>query len=140
LNRAVHIGLAAATEQGLVVPVIRNADQKSLLEIAGEREKLTASARVNRLLPDDVSGGTFTLTNLGMYRIDAFQAILNPPQSAILAVGRIRERPFAWGGLLGVRPTCILTLSCDHRVLDGLAGAAFLQRCLELIEAPTGLG
>jgi len=96
-------------------------------------------ARTGRLIPDDLAGGTFTLTNLGMYRVDSFQAILNPPQSAILAVGRIVERPAVIDGGLAVRPACVLTLSCDHRVLDGVSGAQFLGRVAELIEEPYGL-
>jgi pyruvate dehydrogenase E2 component (dihydrolipoamide acetyltransferase) len=88
---------------------------------------------------DDLSGGTFTLTNLGMFRVDVFQAILNPPQSAILAVGRVAERPAVVGGQVVARPTAVLSLSCDHRVLDGALAAQFLGRVVELIEQPYGL-
>jgi len=121
------------------VPVLHDVDIKPLAHIAAERAGLVEKARVGRLTPDDLAGGTFTLTNLGMYRVDSFQAILNPPQSAILAVGRIAERPAAVNGQLAIRRTVVLTLSCDHRVLDGALGAEFLGRVAELIEEPFGL-
>ena len=140
----VNVGIAVATGDstprstggGLVVPVLRDVDRKPLAQIAAERVALVARARAGQLSPDDLTGGTFTLTNLGMYRVDSFQAILNPPQSAILAVGRIAERPVAIGGQLAVRRTMVLSLSCDHRVLDGVLGAQFLGRVAELIEEP----
>ena len=136
IHARINVGIAVATEGGLVVPVLRDADRKPLAQIAAERSALVERARAGKLSPDDLTGGTFTLTNLGMYRVDSFQAILNPPQSAILAVGRIAERPVAAGGQLVVRRTAVLTLSCDHRVLDGAAGAVFLGRVAELIEEP----
>jgi pyruvate dehydrogenase E2 component (dihydrolipoamide acetyltransferase) len=107
-----------------------------LAQIAAERSRLVEKARQGTLSPDDLQGATFTLTNLGMYRVDAFQAILNPPQSGILAVGRIAERPAAVAGQLCLRQTVVVTLSCDHRVLDGVLGAQFLGRVVELIEEP----
>ena len=144
LHKRVNVGIAVATDvstplstgTGLVVPVLRDADYKPLAQIAAERTALVARARAGKLSPDDLADGTFTLTNLGMYRVDRFQAILNPPQAAILAVGRIAERPFAISGQLAVRATMFLTLSCDHRVLDGVLGAKFLGRVAELIEEP----
>jgi pyruvate dehydrogenase E2 component (dihydrolipoamide acetyltransferase) len=139
IHERVNIGIAVTTDAGLVVPILRDVDRKSLTHIAAERAGLVEKARAGRLAPDDLAGGTFTLTNLGMYRVDSFQAILNPPQSAILAVGRIAERPAAVNGQLVVRTTAVLTLSCDHRVLDGAAGAGFLGRVAELIEEPYGL-
>jgi len=139
LNHEVNVGLATATEGGLLVPVIRQADRKSLSEIAAERATLVAKAEEGRLTLDEISGGTFTLTNLGMYGIDQFQAIINPPQSGILAVGRVKERPVGVDGQLALKPTVFLTLSCDHRVLDGTMAAAFLQRVVELIEEPYAL-
>jgi len=139
LNRQVNVGIAVATDAGLVVPVLRQADRKPLAQIASERAQLVEKAHAGRLSLDDLSGGTFTLTNLGMFRVDAFQAILNPPQSAILAVGRIVERPAVVGGQLVVRPMAVLSLSCDHRVLDGALAAQFLGRVVELIEEPYGL-
>lgn len=136
LNRQVNVGVAVSTDAGLVVPVLRHADRKSVAQIASERAHLVEKARAGRLSVDDLSGGTFTLTNLGMFRVDAFQAILNPPQSAILAVGRIVERPAVVGGQLVARPTAVLSLSCDHRVLHGALAAQFLGRVVELIEEP----
>lgn len=132
----VNIGVATAGGDGLVVPVIHQADVKTFGELAVAREALTARARDDKLTLNDVSGGTFTLSNLGMFGIDQFSAILNPPQSALLAVGRIRERPVAIGGQLVPRPTLYLTLSVDHRVLDGAQAAAFLQDLVSLIEQP----
>ena len=136
LHRQIHVGIAVATGAGLVVPVLRNADGMGLAQMASERNRLVEKAQKGKLLPDDLEGSTFTLTNLGMHRVDVFQAILSPPQSAILAVGRIAERPVTIEGQLCVRPTMVLTLSCDHRVLDGFLGAQFLGRVVELIEAP----
>jgi pyruvate dehydrogenase E2 component (dihydrolipoamide acetyltransferase) len=136
LHRQVHLGLAVATDAGLVVPVLRDAGSLGLAQIAAERNRLVEKAREGKLAPDDMNGSTFTLTNLGMYRVDVFQAILNPPQSGILAVGRIAERPVVVEGHLCVRPTVVVTLSCDHRVLDGVLGAQFLGRVVELIEDP----
>jgi pyruvate dehydrogenase E2 component (dihydrolipoamide acetyltransferase) len=144
LHERVNLGIAVATSDsaqpsthtGLVVPVLRDVDRKPLAQIAAERAALVTRARTGQLSPDDLAGGTFTLTNLGMYRVDSFHAILNPPQSAILAVGRIAERPVAIAGQLAVRRTVVLTLSCDHRVLDGVLGALFLGRVAELIEDP----
>jgi pyruvate dehydrogenase E2 component (dihydrolipoamide acetyltransferase) len=139
LHRGIHIGVAVATDTGLVVPILRNADAMGLAQIVTERNRLVERARDDKLLPGDLEGSTFTLTNLGMYRVDVFQAILNPPQSAILAVGRIVERPVAIDGQACVRPVMVVTLSCDHRVLDGVLGALFLGRVVELIEEPTEL-
>jgi pyruvate dehydrogenase E2 component (dihydrolipoamide acetyltransferase) len=144
LHERINVGIAVATgdstqssaSAGLVVPVLRDADRKPLAQIAAERTALVARARNGQLSLDDLAGGTFTLSNLGMYRVDRFHAILNPPQAAILAVGRIAERPVAIGGRLAVRRTVVLTLSCDHRVLDGVVGAQFLGRVAELLEEP----
>jgi pyruvate dehydrogenase E2 component (dihydrolipoamide acetyltransferase) len=132
----VNIGVAVALDVGLVVPVIRRADQLTLAEIAGRRTDMADRARSGKLTLQDVEGGTFTLSNLGMFRVDQFQAILNPPQSAILAVGRIRERPVALDGVAVVRPTMVLTLSVDHRLLDGAQAARFLERVAQLVEEP----
>jgi pyruvate dehydrogenase E2 component (dihydrolipoamide acetyltransferase) len=139
LNRQVNVGIAVATGAGLVVPVLGHANSKSLSQIASERAQLVEKARSGTLSMDDLSGGTFTLTNLGMFRVDTFQAILNPPQSAILAVGRIVERPAVVDGQLVARAAAVLSLSCDHRVLDGALAAQFLGRVVELIEEPYGL-
>jgi pyruvate dehydrogenase E2 component (dihydrolipoamide acetyltransferase) len=139
LHRQVNVGVAVATDEGLVVPVLRQVDRKTLTEIAHTRAHLVEKAHAGTLPMDELSGGTFTLTNLGMFRVDAFQAILNPPQSAILAVGRIVERPAVVGGKLDVCPMAVLSLSCDHRVLDGALAAQFLGHVADLIEEPYAL-
>ena len=132
----VNVGVAVALEEGLVVPVIHHADQLTLAEIARRRTDLVTRARSGKSILRDLEGGTFTLTNLGTLGVDQFHAIINPPQSSILAVGRIRERPIALDGAAVVRPTMHLTLSVDHRVLDGAQGARFLERVSQLIEEP----
>jgi len=138
-HQQVNICLAVSTEEGLVAPALRQVDTLSLGQIATAREALVERTRQGRLTPDDLQGGTFTLSNLGMYRVDTFQAILNPPQAAILAVGRFADRPVGENGQLVLRPTAHLSLSCDHRVLDGALGAQFLGRVAELIEEPYSL-
>jgi pyruvate dehydrogenase E2 component (dihydrolipoamide acetyltransferase) len=135
----VNVGVAVATEEGLVVPVIHEADRLTLGDVAKRRGALVSAARDGALRPDDVAGGTFTLSNLGMYGVDAFLAVLNPPQAAILAVGRIAERVAAVDGVPAVRPTLVLTLSFDHRVVDGARGAEFLDTLASLVEEPAGL-
>jgi pyruvate dehydrogenase E2 component (dihydrolipoamide acetyltransferase) len=139
LRQQIHVGVAAAADGGLVVRVLHNADRMGLAQIASERSRLFLGAREGSLSPGDLEGGAFTLTDLGMYRVDVFQAILNPPQSVMLAVGRIAERPVAIEGQACVRPTMVVTLSCDARVLNGALGAQFLDRVVELIEEPYGL-
>ena len=135
----VNIGLAVAVEEGLVVPVIHHADGMNIAELAKQRSELIARAQANRLRPDDISAGTFTISNLGMYGIDVFHAIVNAPQAAILAVGRIVDRVVPVDGLPAVQPMMTLTLSCDHRAIDGARGAKFLQTLAEMIEEPLGL-
>jgi pyruvate dehydrogenase E2 component (dihydrolipoamide acetyltransferase) len=135
----VHVGLAVAVEEGLVVPVIHQADTLSLGELARQRMELVTKAQSGKLRPQDISGGTFTISNLGMYNVDAFNAIINQPQAAILAVGRIAERVVPVNRQPAVQPMMVLTLSCDHRVVDGARGAQFLATLAELIEEPLGL-
>jgi pyruvate dehydrogenase E2 component (dihydrolipoamide acetyltransferase) len=135
-NQSVDVGFAAQTDNGLVVPVIRNADRLSLFDLARERGALTGKAREGRLSLADLEGGSATLSNLGHTGIDSFQAILNPPQSVILATGRIAKRPVVVGDQIQAQPTVVLNLSADHRVLDGVAAATFLARVRELIESP----
>jgi pyruvate dehydrogenase E2 component (dihydrolipoyllysine-residue acetyltransferase) len=130
----VNVGIAVATEEALVVPVVHRADRLSLAEIAARRRQIVDAARAGTLRPEDVQGGTFTISNLGMYGVDAFQAIVNAPQAAILAVGRIVERPAAVNGGLVVRPQLTLTVTFDHRVVDGARGAAFLDTLASLVE------
>lgn len=135
----VDLGVAVATPQGLVVPIIRQAETLSLLAIVRLRADITHRARTGALRPDHLLGGTFTLTNLGMYGIDSFMPILNPPQSAILAAGAIAERPIAHNGSLVLQPTLRLTLAVDHRVADGVQAAIFLSELASLLEAPSSL-
>ena len=139
LKQEVHIGIAVAIEEGLVVPVIHQADTLSLEEIAHRRRELTAKAQDGKLRPQDISDGTFTISNLGMYNVDAFNAIINQPQAAILAVGRISERVAPVHSQPAVQPMMVLTLSCDHRAVDGVRGAQFLDTVATLIEEPLGL-
>jgi pyruvate dehydrogenase E2 component (dihydrolipoamide acetyltransferase) len=135
----VNIGLAIAIEDGLVVPVIHRADTLSLTDIAARREELVPRAQSGKLRPADITGGVFTISNLGMYGVDAFNAIVNPPQAAILAVGRIADRVVPINGQPAVAPMMVLTLSCDHRALDGARGAQFLGTVAELVEEPLAL-
>ncbi len=138
-NADINIGLAVAIDAGLVVPVLHRADTLSLAELAARREDLVSRAQAGKLRPADIQGGGFTISNLGMFGVDAFNAIVNPPQAAILAVGRIADRVVAAGGQPAVQPTMVLTLSCDHRALDGARGAQFLGALAELIEEPLAL-
>jgi pyruvate dehydrogenase E2 component (dihydrolipoamide acetyltransferase) len=135
-NEAIHIGLAVAVEDGLLVPVIRNADQLGLEEIATVRADLVKRAQSGKLSVDELQGGTFTISNLGMFGIDQFSAIINPPQAAILAVGRIADRVAAVDGKPKVRPMLTLNLSSDHRVVDGARAARFLDHLAGLIKEP----
>jgi pyruvate dehydrogenase E2 component (dihydrolipoamide acetyltransferase) len=130
----VNVGVAVATAEALVVPVIHGADRLALAQISTRRRELAEAARAGALRPEDVQGGTFTISNLGMYGVDAFQAIVNPPQAAILAVGRIVERPVAIDGALAARPVLTLTVSFDHRVVDGARGAEFLDTLASCVE------
>jgi pyruvate dehydrogenase E2 component (dihydrolipoamide acetyltransferase) len=133
----IDIGVVVAVEGGLIVPVIRQADKLSLPQITKLRAELVDKARERRISRDEMTGSTFTISNLGMFGIDQFGAILQPPEAAILAVGRIIDKPVALDGEIVIRPRMILTLSIDHRVLDGVSGSRFLQRVKELIEEPT---
>jgi pyruvate dehydrogenase E2 component (dihydrolipoamide acetyltransferase) len=133
---AANVGIAVAAPSGLVVPVIRDADRKSVQQIAAGRADVVSRARDGKLQLADLEGGTFTISNLGMYGIEQFVAVLNPPQVAILAVGSIADRPAAADGELVVRPTLTLTLTCDHRAIDGSEGAEFLQDVKAFVESP----
>jgi pyruvate dehydrogenase E2 component (dihydrolipoyllysine-residue acetyltransferase) len=138
-NAEINLGLAVAIDDGLVVPVLHRADTLSLTEIAMRREDLVTRAQGGKLRPADIQGGGFTISNLGMYGVDAFNAIVNPPQAAILAVGRIADRVVAVNGQPSVQPTMVLTLSCDHRAIDGARAAQFLGTLADLIEEPLAL-
>ena len=135
----VNIGVAVAVEQGVTVPVVQGADSLDAAAIARRRTELVERARAGRLKPADLAGGRFTISNLGAHGVDAFTAIVNPPEAAILAVGAIRDRVVAHEGRPAVRPVVTLTLSCDHRVLDGARGAAFLQDLVTEIENGAGV-
>ncbi len=138
-NREINVGIAAAIDEGLMVPVIHAADGASLSEIATRRSELIERVQQKKLLPADISGGTFTMTNLGMYNVDAFDAIVNTPQAAILSVGRIADRVVPIDGQIVIRPMMVLTLSLDHRVVDGARAAQFLDDLARLVEDPWGL-
>lgn len=139
LNADVNIGLAVAIDDGLLVPVIHRADEMDLSQLAARRNELISKAKSGKLSLDDLSGGTFTISNLGMYGVDAFNAIVNPPQAAILAVSRIADHVVPVNGQPAVQPMMTLSLSCDHRVVDGARGAEFLQALADLIEEPLQL-
>jgi pyruvate dehydrogenase E2 component (dihydrolipoamide acetyltransferase) len=136
LSKEVNIGVAMAVNEGVVAAVIHNADRTHLAEIAVQRRDLAARAQAGRLRPPDVAGATFTISNLGMHHVDAFTAIISPPQAAILAVGRIADRVVPVDGQPGIRPMMTVTLSCDHRVVDGLRAALFLNDLAEAIHQP----
>lgn len=136
VHKRVHVGVAVALEEGLVVPVIRDADRKSVSAIGAETRELAGRAREQRLTPQEMSGGTFTVSNLGMFGVDAFTAVINPPEAAILAVGATRKDVVFRDGEVMPRDRMTLTLSIDHRACDGATGAAFLGELAELLENP----
>jgi pyruvate dehydrogenase E2 component (dihydrolipoamide acetyltransferase) len=138
-HRQVNVGVAVALEQGLIVPVVRNADQRPMLDLAREIHRLAEAARDNKLRPEDFSGGTFTVSNLGMFDVESFTAIINPPEAAILAVGSITPTPVVVDGQVVVRNRMKVTLSADHRAIDGAIAARFLQEVKRLLEEPFGL-
>jgi pyruvate dehydrogenase E2 component (dihydrolipoamide acetyltransferase) len=135
----VHVGVAVAIPDGLITPVVRNADRKALLDIAREVKDLAARARERKLKPEEFTGSTFTISNLGMYDVTEFTAIINPPESAILAVGAVRKVPVVVDDRVTVGHRMRVTLSCDHRVVDGALGAQFLAEVRRLLEHPVGL-
>ncbi len=132
----INIGVGVALDEGLIVPVIRNADRLSLAEIDRELKRLAAAARAGTLTVDEVTGSTFTISNLGMYGVDAFTPIINPPEVAILGVGRIIEKPAVYRGQVAVRSLMTLSLTFDHRVVDGAPAAAFLQTLAGMLAQP----
>jgi pyruvate dehydrogenase E2 component (dihydrolipoamide acetyltransferase) len=131
-----NVGIAVAAPQGLVVPVVPGADRLTLAEIASTRGDLVSRAREGKLRSEDLEGGTFTISNLGMYDVDQFIAVLNPPQASILAVGATRDMVVPRDGELEVLPIMTLTLTCDHRAVDGATGADFLRTIKAYLEAP----
>jgi pyruvate dehydrogenase E2 component (dihydrolipoamide acetyltransferase) len=134
LHADINLGMAVALEEGLVVPVIRNADRLSLTELAAQSRVLVDKAQTKKLFPLDYEGGTFTVSNLGALGVDSFVAIINPPQAAILAVGRVAPRVVTDGDGIEIKSLMTATLSADHRVADGASAARFLQRLKELLE------
>ncbi|MDI3499639.1 MAG: hypothetical protein PWR28_285 [Synergistaceae bacterium] len=136
LQDEVNIGLAIALEDGLIVPAVKNVARKGIFQIAVETEELIERARGNKLTPDDISGGTFTITNLGMFDVRDFTPIINPPQCAILGVGAMTDRPVAIDDSVVIRPIMVLSLTFDHRIVDGAQGAQFLKRVKELVQNP----
>ena len=135
-HHRVHMGVAVAVEDGLITPVVRDADRKGIREIATEVKELAGRAREKKLKPEEYTGATFSVSNLGMFGIDEFTAIINPPESGILAIGRVEEKVVAENGQPVVRPRMRMTMSCDHRVVDGATGARFLQTVREYLEEP----
>lgn len=134
--RDVNVGVAVAVEEGLITPVIRGADQKRLGEIAREAHHLASRGRARKLRPEEYTGGSFTVSNLGMFGVEEFAAIMNPPEGAILAVGAVTETPVVKEGRIQVARMMNLTLSCDHRIIDGAQGARFLGKIKEMLENP----
>lgn len=137
--KGIHIGVAVALEDGLITPVIRNCEVKSLGQIAREAKDLAEKARSKKLKPEEYTGSTFTISNLGMYDVENFAAIINPPEGAILAVGSIQEKPVVVEGQIRVGHRMKVTLSCDHRVTDGATAAKFLQELKKILENPMTL-
>lgn len=135
-NNQINIGIAVAVEEGLLVPVVRNADHKTLSQIAGEVKDLGGKAKSKKLQPSDWEGNTFTISNLGMFGIDEFTAIINSPDACIMAVGGIKQTPVVKNGQIQIGNLMKVTLSCDHRVVDGAVGSAFLQTFKKLLEDP----
>jgi len=133
VHNDIHVGLAVALDEGLIVPVVRDVDKKSLKNIAAEAKTLAERARASQLKLEEVSGGTFTVSNLGMYGVDAFTPIINAPQSGILGVGRIVEKPVIYRGEVTKRSMMVLSLTFDHRVIDGAPAGAFLQTVADLL-------
>jgi len=132
----VHLGVAVAIEDGLITPVVRDADRKGMAAISAEVRELAGRAREKKLKPDEYTGATFSVSNLGMFGIEAFTAVINPPEAGILAVGAMEERPVVVDGELEIQPRMKITMSCDHRVIDGAQGSQFLQTLRRILEEP----
>lgn len=135
----INLGVAVAVEEGLITPVVWNADSKSLRQIATDVQDLADRARAKRLRPEEYTGATFTVSNLGMYDIDQFTGVINPPEAGLLAVGSVGEKPVARNGEVVVRKRMRVTMSCDHRVIDGATGAQFLQTVRQMLENPLAI-
>jgi pyruvate dehydrogenase E2 component (dihydrolipoamide acetyltransferase) len=137
--KAAHVGVVVATDEGLIIPVVKDAQARSLAEIASETAELADKGRQRKLRPEQYSGATFTISNLGMYGVETFSAVIAPPEGAILAVGSIMEKPVVRDGHVAVGRRMLLNLACDHRIIDGTAAAAFLNEVKELLEHPVSL-
>ncbi len=135
----VHIGVAVAVDDGLITPVIRDADRKGVSQIAAEVRELAGRAREKKLKPDEYTGSTFSISNLGMFGIQEFTGVINPPEAGILAVGQVQDVPVVMGGQVVVRPRMKVTMSCDHRAIDGATGARFLQTLQAMLEEPAAI-
>lgn len=135
----VHVAMAVAVEDGLITPVLFDADRMTLWDISAKAHDLAKRARERKLLPEEYTGSTFSVSNLGMFGIDQFTAIINPPEAAILAIGGVEEKPVVVDGQLEIRSRMRVTMSCDHRVIDGATGAKFLQTVRRYIENPLSL-
>jgi pyruvate dehydrogenase E2 component (dihydrolipoamide acetyltransferase) len=135
----VHVAMAVAVEDGLITPVLFDADRMTLWEISEKARELAKKARERKLTPDEYTGATFTVSNLGMFGIDQFTAIINPPEAGILAIGGVEEKPVVVNGQLEIRQRMRVTMSCDHRAVDGATGAKFLQTVKRYIENPLSL-
>ncbi|NSW76858.1 MAG: 2-oxo acid dehydrogenase subunit E2, partial [Candidatus Atribacteria bacterium] len=138
-NPEINVGVAVALEEGLVVPVVKNANTKGLAQITQELHALAEKAKNGKLTPEEISGGTFTISNLGMFGTDSFTAIINPPESAILACGAIKKKPVVRNDEVVISSLMELTLSCDHRLIDGAVAAQFMQYLKSLLEEPFAL-
>jgi pyruvate dehydrogenase E2 component (dihydrolipoamide acetyltransferase) len=138
-HQSIHIGVAVGLDEGLIVPVIRDCQRKGLIQIADEARLLFERAKTRRLQPDEYTGATFSLSNLGMEDVEHFSAIITPPEAAVLAIGKIKETPVVVDGRVAIRRRMMVTISCDHRVVDGLQAAKFLQALKHELEEPTGL-
>jgi pyruvate dehydrogenase E2 component (dihydrolipoamide acetyltransferase) len=136
---AVHVGVAVAIEDGLITPVVRNAHAKGIVQISGEVREMAGRARDRKLTPEEYTGATFSVSNLGMFGIHEFTAIINPPEAGILAVGGIEDTPVVVDGEVAIRPRMRITMSCDHRVIDGAQGSRFLQTLKGMLEEPAAI-
>jgi pyruvate dehydrogenase E2 component (dihydrolipoyllysine-residue acetyltransferase) len=135
----IHLGMAVAVEDGLITPVIRQAQARSLREISAQSRDLADRARARKLKPEEYTGSTFSVSNLGMFDIDQFTAVINPPEAGILAVGTVAQQAVARDGQLALRRRMRVTMSCDHRVIDGATGARFLQTLKQMLENPLAM-
>jgi pyruvate dehydrogenase E2 component (dihydrolipoamide acetyltransferase) len=135
----VHLGVAVAVDDGLITPVVRHADRKGLVRIGQEVREMAGRAREKKLQPEEYTGATFSVSNLGMFGIEEFTAVINPPEAGILAVGKVEERPVVVDGEVVVQPRMRVTMSCDHRVIDGATGARFLQTLQGMLEEPAAV-